>query len=34
LDAETVAVISVGTADMMANGLRKALLEPKPVMIF
>jgi phosphoribosylamine-glycine ligase len=31
-DARTIAVVSVGTADMLANGLTKALAEPKHMM--
>jgi hypothetical protein len=34
VDARTVAVAYVGTADMMAGGLTKALPEPKHTMIF
>jgi hypothetical protein len=34
LDAKTIAVVSVGTADMLVNGLTKALPEPKLKMIF
>ena len=32
--AKTVAVALVGTADMLADALTKALLEPKHIMIF
>jgi hypothetical protein len=34
VDAKTIAVVSVGTADMLAYGLTKALPEPKHRMIF
>jgi hypothetical protein len=34
VDAKTVAVVSLGTASMLANGLTKALPEPKHRMIF
>jgi hypothetical protein len=34
VDAKTVAVVSVGTTDMLADGLTKALPEPKHTMIF
>ena len=34
VDAKIIAVVSVGTADMLAVGLTKALLEPKHKMIF
>jgi hypothetical protein len=34
VDAKRVAVVSVGTADMLADGLTKALPEPKHSMIF
>jgi hypothetical protein len=34
VDAKTIAVVSVDTADMLANGLTKALPEPKHMMIF
>jgi hypothetical protein len=34
VDAKTVAVVSVGTADMLADGLTKALPEPQHRMIF
>jgi hypothetical protein len=34
VDAKTVAVVSMGTADMLADGLTKALPEPKHGMIF
>jgi hypothetical protein len=34
VDAKTVAVVSVGTAYMLADGMTKALPEPKHMMIF
>jgi hypothetical protein len=34
VDAKTVAIVSVGTADMLADGMTKALPEPKHTMIF
>jgi hypothetical protein len=34
LDAKTIAVVSVSTPDMLANGLTKAMPEPKHNMIF
>jgi hypothetical protein len=34
VDAKTVAVVSVDTTDMLADGLTKALPEPKHTMIF
>jgi hypothetical protein len=34
VDAKKIADVSVGTADMLANGLTKALPEPKHTMIF
>jgi hypothetical protein len=34
VDAKTIAVVFVGTAYMLANGLTKALPEPKHSMIF
>jgi hypothetical protein len=34
VDANTVVVVSVGTADMLVDGLMKALPEPKHKMIF
>jgi phosphoribosylamine-glycine ligase len=34
VDAKTVAIVLVGTADMLAIGLTKALPEPKHMMIF
>jgi hypothetical protein len=34
VDAKTIAVVSVGTIDMLADGLTKALPEPKHAMIF
>jgi hypothetical protein len=34
VDAKTFEVISMGTTDMLANGLTKALPEPKHPMIF
>jgi phosphoglucomutase len=34
VDAKTIAVISVGTSDMLADDLMKALSEPKHKVIF
>jgi hypothetical protein len=34
LDAKHVAVVSVGTTNLLADGLTKALPEPKNTMIF
>jgi hypothetical protein len=34
VDAKTVAIVSVGTSDMLADGMTKALPEPKHTMIF
>jgi hypothetical protein len=34
VDAKTVALVSVGTTNMLADGLTKALPEPKQTMIF
>jgi hypothetical protein len=34
VDAKIVVVVSAGTADMLADGVTKALPEPKHIMIF
>jgi hypothetical protein len=34
VDARTFDVVSVGTADMLADGITKAMPEPKHTMIF